>query len=699
MRRKGILLLMITLLVGWAAVLHAQPKEVVFKLKPRGDCDEIADPADQPFDIELCVARCLGEWVSVCAYSEGEGGQIDSEGYTVAVEAWDPRVEFVEVELGRDVDDDQVNFFSPAIINTSGHTNVEGRQWLIANVIFETNGGFDTLAIPVGEASSIALIDFRIALGQSWGDDDSLESEVYLTDDAELNGFPQKNLVTEGGLSIFADIDSAQGSIRIPLHGPRIEIKSCEFVPRDRKNDPYQLQIEWELCGECPVYWWYRDRISGGCPDHGFTVYLDGDVYRFPDNQNRPDRCEYFDFPPPNPACQTDPPCPNTGPDVIRCDDRPCRTFTATIEFPNANAANGYHKVKVCAEFRATCEDCGDPCPQNPSNARPPCPPKPLPPEGTICSNECVTYVPVIRCECRTCTGDENDPDACQDQTTGSGPYWCLANPRYMLGDGNGNLFVGDTTVRDFDMLLPPFISDPTAATNFRENGPKIAFQFRSSSNPGAGELCVVEETLVCLDWRGQEILYFDPDWRPNNNAGTGPPMTNAPCDVSGGPAPNRPREVDVHIVVLEDGDIVNISEGTCSYIWGWKRGDANLDQVVNILDVVDLLNGIFMRNSDEPTNVHYLSCHRSANVNGGQGRGEDDDIVNISDAIYLLHFLLLAGGEPLFPFHTDAFHPDGWGLQSGSTPLKACEDPWDKGSSPRVKCPFCTTRASCTVR
>jgi hypothetical protein len=272
MRRKGFLLLMITLLVGWAAVLHAQPKEVVFKLKPRGDCDEIASPPDQPFDIDLCVARCLGEWVSVCAYSEGEGGQINSEGYTVAVEAWDPRVEFVEVELGRDVDDDQVNFFSPAIINSSGHTTIDdgtgdvrghrdGRQWLIANVIFETNGGFDTLAIPVGETNSISLIDFRIALGQNWGDDDSLESEVYLTDEAELNGFRQRNQVTEGGLSVFADIDSAQGSIRIPLHGPRIEIKSCEFVPRDRKTDPYQIRIEWEMCGECPVYWWYRDDI------------------------------------------------------------------------------------------------------------------------------------------------------------------------------------------------------------------------------------------------------------------------------------------------------------------------------------------------------------------------------------------------------------------------------------------------------
>jgi hypothetical protein len=314
-----------------------------------------------------------------------------------------------------------------------------------------------------------------------------------------------------------------------------------------------------------------------------------------------------------------------------------------------------------------------------------------------------VTYIPVIRCECRTCTGDENDPDACQDTTTGAGPYWCLANPRYMLGDGNGNLFTGDTTVRDFDMLLPPFMSDPTAATNFRENGPKIAFQFGSSDS--RSNLCIVEETLVCLDWRGQEILHFDPDWRPNNNARGGPPASNVECAVSG-VQPNLPREVDVHIVILEDGNIVNISEGTCSYVWGWKRGDANLDQVVNILDVVDLLNGIFMMNADEPTSVHYLSCHRSANANGGQGRGDDDDVVNISDAIYLLHFLLLAGDEPLFPFHPDPFHPDGWGgyfrsngQPDGNHPLNLCEDPWDKGSSPRVKCPFCTTRASCTVR
>ena len=83
-------------------------------------------------------------------------------------------------------------------------------------------------------------------------------------------------------------------------------------------------------------------------------------------------------------------------------------------------------------------------------------------------------------------------------------------------------------------------------------------------------------------------------------------------------------------------------------------RGDANLDQAINVADVVTILGYLFQGQS--------IGCLQSCDTN-------DDESNDISDAIALLSFLF-GSGVPLPPPYPDC------GLDGTASGSLSCDDP-----------------------
>lgn len=76
------------------------------------------------------------------------------------------------------------------------------------------------------------------------------------------------------------------------------------------------------------------------------------------------------------------------------------------------------------------------------------------------------------------------------------------------------------------------------------------------------------------------------------------------------------------------------ILESACS---GFRRGDVNTDNRVDIGDAIFLLKYLYLGEKG-------LNCIEALDVNGSES-------VDLSDAIYLLNYLFLGGDRPVFPF------------------------------------------------
>ena len=67
-------------------------------------------------------------------------------------------------------------------------------------------------------------------------------------------------------------------------------------------------------------------------------------------------------------------------------------------------------------------------------------------------------------------------------------------------------------------------------------------------------------------------------------------------------------------------------------------RSDVNVDSEVNISDVNTILNLLFRKSSPE------IACEKAADT-------DNSDVLDITDAVYLLRFLFSAGSSPPQPF------------------------------------------------
>jgi hypothetical protein len=401
----------------------------------------------------------------------------------------------------------------------------------------------------------------------------------------------------------------------------RLDLMECKLLDRPRPDSKYQITITWIQNNTNVVH--YKTTGTGAQTKYMFEIFVDGE--------------KDSDYTPLVSSCTT-PDC----------------TWTWTKEF-NPNTQGGYHKFKVCTKYFADCvwpsciANCG---------------------EFNLCSNECVSAVEVITVNCPL--------------VYDNGPYWCRANPLFNFcfdtSLGSGFVLPGNPGVKDFDSL------NTEGKELFKKEGTKMAFLFGDDQNDPA-DYCIVPETLFKLNDKSQPCLYFDSDWLPTNNS---TPRTgwNKVCDPISGIPGNVPRCCKVRAVVLKNGAIINWSTNWCTYCFGWKRGDVGLNQVVDILDVVQLLNGIFMPGASNSNSPYYISCQQGANANGGPNPPIlpiDNNLLNISDAIYLIRKIFVSGTDPLFPYDADPYK--GYGVEPNGSTLPACQDPWPTGSSSQVRC------------
>jgi hypothetical protein len=119
---------------------------------------------------------------------------------------------------------------------------------------------------------------------------------------------------------------------------------------------------------------------------------------------------------------------------------------------------------------------------------------------------------------------------------------------------------------------------------------------------------------------------------------------------------------IQVHNATLDSSDLSVIPELLADYVFDaggeceslFRRGDCNDDDKVDISDAVCVLNWLFL-GADSP------GCIAVTNSNGDAG-------ADISDATYLLNHLFLGGPPPAAPFPECGPMPDGEEL--------ACETP-----------------------
>ncbi len=165
------------------------------------------------------------------------------------------------------------------------------------------------------------------------------------------------------------------------------------------------------------------------------------------------------------------------------------------------------------------------------------------------------------------------------------------------------------------------------------ENGPLVASDGDTfcSGLPGAYDLASGPFGLLLLSETTTGTIHaIAPD-------GNSFPWA-APVDAYAGTT-TLAYSVDQNVLAFVNSDYATFNELTFLTVEeGFIRGDANNDQSVDISDVIFILHFLF--DNTQPPPVHEMSLD-----------GNDDGTIDIADGVYLLSYLFNNGSEPHAPF------------------------------------------------
>ncbi len=210
-----------------------------------------------------------------------------------------------------------------------------------------------------------------------------------------------------------------------------------------------------------------------------------------------------------------------------------------------------------------------------------------------------------------------------------------IASGRIQFHDGDGNeLGVSRAVAADtWSEIRVDIDLERNLQAAFLDDAPLIGFPFPWETS-GIGE-------IQCIDlWSdgGSGALYDNVSLEPiaetdcngNGTADSEDLATGASADCNGNLVPD---ECDIESGYSPDDDGDGVPDDC---LGGFRRGDANVDGIVDISDAIFILGYLFLGTTSP-------ACVSAAEANG-------DGNVDLSDSVMVLNFLFLGGSPPPAP-------------------------------------------------